>query len=215
MAGLFQGGMALVTVVAVPVGQALQGGAGGVPVTAAAGLVAAGFGAKQLARVGSVAPLGTVGRRLPVGSLLIVLARAAAPVGPGGLPGLLGGRGHGGRSGPAASGGPGPAMLGRRWVVQAVGTPEAVQVRSGRAPDPALLGVAGEGAEFGQQPSGRVKGQGALVDPAAPAKLAGDRLLTDPQLSVVGVQPAEPALLVAAEHAVPLGCLVGLAGGGL
>jgi hypothetical protein len=83
--------MALVAVV-VALGQALEGGTGGVPVAAAAGGVAAGFGAQQPARVGPVATLRKLGRRLPVGPLLVALAAAAAPVHPAGPAGLVGGR---------------------------------------------------------------------------------------------------------------------------
>jgi hypothetical protein len=47
-------------------------------------------------------------------------------------------------------------MLRRGWVVQAVGAPVAVQFRGGQAPRRSLVGVGGDGAEFGQQPARRV-----------------------------------------------------------
>jgi hypothetical protein len=106
-------------------------------------------------------------------------------------------------------------MLRRRWVVEAVGAPVAVQFRGGRAPDGPLAGVGGDGAEFGQQPAWRVQGQGVLVDPAPPGILPGHRPLLPPQVGVVGFQPAQVPLLGPAQPPEPLGRLVGLPGGGL
>jgi hypothetical protein len=77
-------------------------------------------------------------------------------------------------------------MLRRPVVVEAVGAPVAVQFRGGRAPYRPLVGVAGHGAEFGQQPRGWVQGQGALVDPPPPGSLPQYRLLLDAQVGVVG-----------------------------
>jgi hypothetical protein len=104
-------------------------------------------------------------------------------------------------------------MLRRLGVVEAVGAPVAVQLGGGGAPHRALLRVAGHGAEFSQQPGGRVQGQGALVDPASPGGLAQHRVLLDAQLAVVGFQPAQPPLLGAPQDAQPLSGLVGLPGG--
>jgi hypothetical protein len=59
----------------------------------------------------------------------------------------------------------------------------------------AFLGVAGDRAEFAQQPARRVQHKRALVDPSPPGILPGHRPLADPQLSVVGFQPAQVALL--------------------
>jgi hypothetical protein len=105
-------------------------------------------------------------------------------------------------------------MLRRRRVVQAVGAPVAVQLRGGRAPHLAFLRVGGDGAEFGQQPGGRVQGQGALVDPPPPGSLPRHRPLLDAQVGVVGFQPAQVPLLRPPQHPQPPGGLVGLPGRG-
>ena len=99
-------------------------------------------------------------------------------------------------------------------MVQAVGAPIGVQFRDGHAPHRALSGVGGDGTEFGHQPAGRVQGQGALVDPASPGILPGHRPLLGTKVGVVGLHPAQVALLRSTKHAQPLGGLVGLPGRG-
>jgi hypothetical protein len=188
--------MGLAAMVAAPAGQPLEGGLGGLPVAAAAGRLAARVGAQQPLRVDLVPLAGHQRRRLlPVASAMGALAAAVAPGLPAGPVGRLTGEPSGRRSGPPVLGHPAPRMLRRPWVVEAVGAPVAVQFRGGQASQRPLLGVGGDGAEFGQQPTWRVQGQGVLVDPTPPGILPGYRPLLHSQVAVVGFHPALVALL--------------------
>jgi hypothetical protein len=103
-----------------------------------------------------------------------------------------------------------------RWpgVVEAVGAPVAVQFRGGQAPCRPLAGVAGDGAEFRDQPAGRVEGQGVLVDPAPPGIFPRHRTLLGTKIGVVDFHPAQVPLLGPTKHPQPLGGVVGLPGRG-
>jgi hypothetical protein len=88
-----------------------------------------------------------------------------------------------------------------------------VQLRGGQAPHRPLAWIAGDGAEFGQHPARRVQGQGVLVDSAPPGILPRHRPLLDPQVGVVGFQPAQVPLLGPPQQPQPLGRLISLPGG--
>jgi hypothetical protein len=105
-------------------------------------------------------------------------------------------------------------MLRRPGVMQAVGAPVAVQLRGGHAPHRPLLRIGGHRAKFGQQPARRVQHQGALVDPPPPGILPRHRPLLQPQLLIVGFQPAQAPLLRPPQQPQPLGRLVSLPGRG-
>src|SRR5512132_4655338 len=72
------------------------------------------------------------------------------------------------RSGLPVPGHSAPTMLRPPRVVEAVGAPIAVQLRSGQAPHRPLAWVGGDGAEFGHQPARGIQRQGVLVDPPPP-----------------------------------------------
>jgi len=155
-----------------------------------------------------------IGRRRPsaeVAAAVEMPATAAAPRLLAGPVGLLAGEWGGRHAGPPVPGHPAPSMLRRPGFIQAVAAPVAVQFRGGEAPGLALLGVGGDGAEFGQQPARRVQGQGALVDPPPPGVLPGHRPLLHPQLGVVGFHPAQVPLLGPPQDAHSFGGLVRLA----
>ena len=143
--------MPVVTVVAVPTpaGQPLQGGPGGLPVTTAAGRLAAGVGVQQPAGVDPMAGGGPDGRPLlAVAAAIGARGPAVASQLPAGRVGLLHRLSGGWCSGPPVPRHPAPAMLRRPWVVEAVGAPVAVQFRRGHAPDGPLAWVGGDGAEL-------------------------------------------------------------------
>src|SRR5215218_4158411 len=121
--------MQLVTVaaVAVPAGQALERGPGHLPVAAAAGGLPARLGAQQPLGVDLVPLADGRGRPLPVVAAAIGVGGAAAAARlPAAPAGLLPGGPSGRRSRPPVPGRSPPAMLRRRWVVEAVGAPVAV-----------------------------------------------------------------------------------------
>src|SRR5215207_10338112 len=146
-------GKGLVVAVTAPAAQALERGLGGLPVAAMAGRLPAGLGAQQPLRVGLVLPVGQPYRRPSTAASAMGVFREAAALpqlgGPIGRLGEPGGR----RSGPPVVRRPTPTMLRRPGVVEAVGAPVAVQFGGGHAPRRPLLGVGGDGAEFGHQPA--------------------------------------------------------------
>jgi hypothetical protein len=125
-------GMGLVPVVAVaaPPGQALERGLGGLPVAAAAGGLPAGVSAQQPLRVDLVPPVARHDQQ-PAVTLMMDTLAAAAP-----LPLLatsisrLAGERSDRRSGLPVPGHSAPTMLRPPRVVEAVGAPIAVQLRS-------------------------------------------------------------------------------------
>ena len=201
--------------VAAPVRQPLERGLGGLPVTAAAGYLPAGFGAQQPLRVDLLPPVRPHRPLHAFASAMSPLTAAVIPALPPGPVGSLADEPSGRCRRPPIPSHPPPAMLRRPCVVEAIGAPIAVQFRGGHAPHCPLLWVGGHGAEFGQQPSRRVQGQGMLVDPAPPGILLRHRPLPDAQLFVVGFHPAQVPLLRPSQDAEPLGRLVGLPAGGL